>query len=92
MKQEDLITSTALVAVIIFLFKELWGLFKTKGEKQESKTDKLVEALQANTMAIQTLTIRLDHMEKRLEVVPGLEKDIAKIGQKIRDMNPDKRK
>jgi hypothetical protein len=87
---EKLTPVAALMAIALFLFKELFAMFKKNDDKKETKIDKLIDALQHNTIAITTLTIRMEHVEKRIDLIPELERDLNKIGSKLRDITKDK--
>ena len=86
MKPEEITPLAVLFAVSLFLLKEIWGFFKHKEDSHESKTDKLVDAIQQNTIAITTLTVRMEYLERKLQALPSLEKDVSALGQKVRDM------
>lgn len=90
MKPEEFTPMAVLLAVSLFLLKEIWSFFKTKETHNESKTDKLVEAIQQNTLAVTRLTVRMELLEKRIELVPAIQNDLAKLGQKVRDMSKSK--
>jgi hypothetical protein len=75
--------------------KGLFDLFKRKETYQESKTDKLIDkmdelikSLHETTLAMQKLTLRMDMLEKKVEMLPAIEKDLSRLGQKVRDMAP----
>lgn len=77
---DSITNQLGLVAIGIFLLKETFSWFKDSAKEH----DKL---LQQNTMAIQRLTIKLEYLEKKLEVVTTLEKDLSALGQKIRGLS-----
>lgn len=77
----------AIIAISIFLVKGLLDLFKRRETHNESKTEKLIDAITLNTTAVQLLTLRMDYLEKKLNSIPEIEKDLAKLGQKVREMS-----
>jgi hypothetical protein len=84
---KELTPMAAIIVIAVFLVKGMFELFKNKDARAESKTDRLIEALQTNTIAVTALTVRMEYLEKKLEAIPGIEKDLAKLGQKVRDIS-----
>ena len=73
-------------ALLGFLMKLVWDRFRGDSEKAESKLDKLTNALQENTLAISRLEVKMELMTKAIDLVPELERDLNKLGQKIREI------
>lgn len=86
MDTKELTPIAAIIVIAVLLVKGLLDLFKDKQHNNESKTEKLIDALQQNTIAVTALTVRMEHMEKRIDVIPELQKDLAQLGQKVRDI------
>lgn len=76
----DLTNTAALVAIIVFLLKEIVTWFKNE-RKDHAK------ALHENTLAVTRLTIQIEHLERQVRVIPELEKDVAALGAKLRSKN-----
>lgn len=71
-------------AFVGFLLREIFNANK-KSVKDLSKTlEKTNEILQKNTIACELLAMRLDHVDKKLDEVGELRRDVDKMGASLR--------
>jgi len=69
-----------LAAAGLFIANQVWS-FVTNEKRQ------LTDALQQNTLALHRLTVKLEFLEKKIEVIPSIEKDLDGLGRKVREMS-----
>lgn len=65
--------SLSLAAIVLFIAKELWDLFKTKDK-----------ALKDNTLAVLENSFRIKELTKRMDDLYGLPQDVNEAHNKIR--------
>lgn len=63
-----------------------WGFTQWWSDRKE-RDQGLINALQANTLAIQRLEIQVDHLNQFLHVVPKLQADVNLAHQRLRDIS-----
>lgn len=66
-------------ALCLFILKEIFNWAK------DAET-KLKDAMIQNTLAVHRLTVKLEFIEKRLESVPEIRKDLDGLGEKVRSL------
>ena len=76
---EQVTTAAVIIALGTFALKELYSIFRDNNKEH-------VKALAENTLAIAKLTVKLDFLEKRLEELPELRKDLDNLGAKLRSV------
>ena len=78
-------------AILGWALKELYSFHKKTDSELKHALDKLKETIQQNTMAVVKLTVEMEHLQKRTEVIPELSKDLSALGEKVRSMGKTQR-
>lgn len=76
---EKLTLTTALAALGLFLSKTLFDIFRNNQKE-------LTVAINELKLSVVRLTIKLDLLERRLDQLASLEKDVNAIGHKLRSL------
>ena len=68
-----------------FLINEIFKNNKKELKSLDKHLDKCIEAVTKNTLACEILSVRLDNIDKKLDEVGELRRDVDKMGAKLRD-------
>lgn len=74
------IEGLTLGAVLLILVKEIASSFSDSRKKN-------TQALEANTHAVIKLETKIEHIMKRLDDLPEMQKDINALHEKVRNLN-----
>lgn len=68
-----------IVGLFVFVLKDIYV-------SQKDKNKELVKSMDALNTAVTRLTVQMEYLEKKIELIPEMEKDINGLGQKLRAM------
>lgn len=68
-----------------FLIKEIFNNNKKELKNLTHLLDRTMDSLTKNTLACEILTVRLDAVDKKLDEVGELRRDVDRMGAKLRD-------
>lgn len=80
--------ATHVALVIGFLVKEIWGGSKANFKELKEAFQKNSEITIKNTVAVEILTVQLEGVEKKLDEVGELRRDVDKMGASLRNYKP----
>lgn len=72
--------------LLIYLIKKFVDGLSKKSDTDDQKFKELTTALNNVTQAITKLEVKLEMAMQKLDIVGELERDVNRIGQKLRDM------
>jgi len=73
---ETLTQGAVLFSLGMFVLEKVWSMLSNKSK-----------ALTENTLAITKLTIKMEYLDKKLDEVGEIKRDLDKLGQKVRDIS-----
>jgi hypothetical protein len=82
MKTQSLVP--ALLVAGGWAIRELIARKKKDAEDTKAALEKLDEALQQNTLAMTRLTVQMEYLNKAVESLPEIRKDVDALGAKFR--------
>lgn len=72
--------------LLIYLIKKTFDGLSKKSDTDEQKFKELTTALNNVTQAITKLEVKLEMAMQKLDIVGELERDMNRLGQKLRDL------
>lgn len=73
-------------ALLVYFIKKFMDGLKEKSKEGDDKFKELTTALNKTTEAIIKLEVKLELAMQKLDIVGELERDVNRLGQKLRDM------
>lgn len=74
-------------ALLGFMAKELYGAIKKKSDSTESEIKTLTKEIHTLTLSVTELKVEMKHMTDALSLVKEIERDLNKLGSKVRDLS-----
>lgn len=74
-------------ALLGFMAKELYGAIKKKSDSTESEIKILTKEIHTLTLSVTELKIEMKHMTDALSLVKEIERDLNKLGSKVRELS-----
>ena len=77
------------VIVALWGLKAIYNSFKEKESDRDAALIALNTTMHENTLAVTKLTVQMEYLNKSIERLPEMEKDINSIGEKVRRMQKE---
>ena len=78
------------VIIALWALKAIYNTFKTKDSERDSALVALNTTMHEVTLAVTKLTVQMEYLNRSMEKLPSMEKDISAIGEKVRRLDKGK--